>query len=319
VLNKSKYKFPYFSFLLIFVVSCGFEKKNESTGHSFKEILTPNILVKNVTRKSSSLPILSVIEPHNFIQNNLISFGFKSTKPGKISYSGSCISSTRNAIKGDHHIRFVAMVEGAYDDCSIQVTDSDGNKSEPLNVPTFSVDFTAPELTQIGDFKIEGRNLKLELISSESGNLVYSGNCNGDLMYVNEGKSKITILFPGDGQFSDCELYLADAVGNVSEPLSLGAIRIDTTPPALTEINPVPEKIQTDRPSYSFKTSKSGILSFSGKCKGNVDKAVAGINHIAFLANEPGIYNDCSLTLTDSAKNKSLPLKISPFEVLGNS
>ncbi|MDP7464350.1 MAG: hypothetical protein QF614_07660 [SAR324 cluster bacterium] len=76
--------------------------------------------------------------------------------------------------------------------------------------------------------------------------------------------------------------------------------------------------INTNRPSYSFKTSKSGTLNFSGKCKGNVDRAVAGVNHIALLTNEPGAYDDCSLTLTDSSNNQSQPLKITPFEVLGN-
>ena len=111
---------------------------------------------------------------------------------------------------------------------------------------------------------------------------------------------------------------MLDPSGNTSEPLPLGTVRIDATPPVLTEIKPVPEKISTDRPSYSFKTSKSGTLNFSGKCRGNVDKAVAGINHISLLTAEPGDYNDCKMTITDSSNNKSRPLKISPFVVVGN-
>jgi len=75
--------------------------------------------------------------------------------------------------------------------------------------------------------------------------------------------------------------------------------------------------IHTNRPNYSFKTSKSGTLRFSGKCRGNVDKAVVGINHIALLTAEPGSYDDCTLTLTDSSNNRSQPLKISPFVVVG--
>ena len=50
---------------------------------------------------------------------------------------------------------------------------------------------------------------------------------------------------------------------------------------------------------------------------GNVDKAVVGINHIALLTSEPGAYNDCTLTLTDSSNNQSQPLKISSFVVVG--
>ena len=48
---------------------------------------------------------------------------------------------------------------------------------------------------------------------------------------------------------------------------------------------------------------------------GNVDKAVVGINHIALLTAEPGSYDDCTMTLTDSSNNISQPLKISSFEV----
>jgi hypothetical protein len=177
------------------------------------------------------------------------------------------------------------------------------------------VDFTLPELSRVGDFRVQGRNVKMEIKASEEGNLVFSGNCSGDLQHVNQGKSEVTVSFPGDGQYSDCELNLSDASGNISEPLSLGTVRIDATPPVLAEIKPVPEKIQTDRPSYSFKTSKSGTLNFNGKCRGNVDKAVVGINHIALLTAEPGSYDDCTMTLTDSSNNISQPLKISSFEV----
>jgi len=110
---------------------------------------------------------------------------------------------------------------------------------------------------------------------------------------------------------------LSDASGNTSEPLPLGTVRIDAAPPVLAEIKPVPKMILTNRPSYSFKTSKSGTLRFSGKCRGNVDKAVVGINHIALLTAEPGVYDDCKMTLTDSSNNQSQPLKISPFVVVG--
>ena len=86
---------------------------------------------------------------------------------------------------------------------------------------------------------------------------------------------------------------------------------------SFAELKPVAKKIHTNRPSYSFKTSKSGRLNFNGKCRGNVDKAVVGINHIALLTAEPGDYDDCTMTLTDSSNNRSQPLKISPFVVVG--
>ena len=145
----------------------------------------------------------------------------------------------------------------------------------------------------------------------------YNGNCTGNLQQIKKGISEVLVSFPSDGQFSDCELNLLDPSGNISEPLKLGKVKIDATSPVLEEINPVPEKISKDRPNYSFKTSESGTLNFSGKCRGNVDKAVAGINHISLLISEPGNYNDCKMTITDSSNNKSRTLKISPFVVVG--
>ncbi len=287
-------------FTILLIMGCGRGPGSDSTSNEYlKAISTISSSVINAL-KGTKIPILNHIKSPSLQENNLVSYGFRSS-----SYSGSCFSSTRNAIEGDHHILFVTMVEGKYDNCAIQVTDSEGNMSEPLQVPSFRVDFTAPELSQIGEFRVQSRNVEIGIKASEAGSLVYSG------------KSDVMISFPGDGQYSDCELMLIDASGNKSQPLPLGTVLIDATPPVLAEIKPVAKKIHTNRPSYSFKTSKSGTLNFNGKCKGNVDKAVVGINHIALLTAEPGNYDDCSITLTDSSNNQSKPLKISPFVVVG--
>jgi hypothetical protein len=313
------YFLRYVSIALIAFVcaSCGSETNKETVAEVPKITKTSFQASPATIKEVISPPTLSLIDSQALNENNLVSFGFRSSKAGTISYSGNCFGSTRNAIKGDHHILFVTMVEGKYDDCAIQVTDLEGKTSDPLQVPSFRVDFTLPQLTKVGEFRVQGRNVEMEIKASEEGNLVFSGNCSGDLQHMKQGKSEVSISFSGDGQYSDCELTLRDASGNTSEPLSLGTVRIDATPPVLAEIKPVPEKIQANRPSYSFKTSKSGTLNFSGKCRGNVDKAVVGINHIALMTAEPGVYNDCTLTLTDSSNNQSQPLKISSFVVVG--
>jgi len=287
------------------MMACGRGPENDSTSNDFFKKIS--------FLKGTTTPILNHIKSPTLQEKNVIYFGFSSSKAGTISYSGNCFGSAKKAIKGDHHILLGVMVEGDYDDCALQVTDSEGNTSKPLQVPTFKVDFSAPELSQVGDYRVQGRNVEMEIKASETGNLVYSGNCSGDLQHMNRGKSELTIRFPGDGQYSDCKLKLSDSSGNTSEPLPLGTVRIDATPPVLAEIKPVPKMIDTNRPNYSFKTSKSGTLRFSGKCRGNVDKAVVGINHIALLTAQPGYYDDCTMTLTDSSKNQSQPLNISPF------
>jgi len=311
-----------FSILVIYAISlmtsCGRMPENGSGGSEYLDAIgsISNSIINKL--KGTSPPILYQTKSPSVQEDNLVSYGFSSSKAGSIIYSGGCYGTTKNAIKGDHHILFITMVEGSYENCSIKVTDSEGNTSEPLHVPPFMIDFSAPELSKVGDIRVQGRHVKIELQASESGKLSFNGNCSGDLQQIKKGISEVSVSFPGDGQFTDCELRLLDPSGNKSVPLTLGTVRIDATPPVLTEINPVPEKISTDRPSYTFKTSKSGTLSFSGKCMGNVDRAVTGINHISLLAAEPGDYNDCEMTITDSSNNKSRPLKISPFVVLGD-
>ena len=304
-------------YTIFLMMSCGRGPENDSKSNEYlKEISSISSSVIN-TLKGTEIPILNHIKSPSLQENNLVSYGFRSSKAGTISYSGGCFSSTRNAIKGAHYILFVTMVEGSYDNCAIQVTDSEGNMSEPLQVPSFRVDLSAPELSQVGDFKVQGRNVEIEIKASETGSLVYSGNCSGDLQHMKQGKSEVSISFPSDGLYRGCQLKLSDASGNTSEPLPLGTVRIDATPPVLAEIKSVPKMIHTNRPSYSFKTSKSGTLRFSGRCRGNVDKAVVGINHIALLTGEPGVYDDCKMTLTDSSNDQSQPLTISPFMVVG--
>jgi len=285
-------------YTIFLMMACGRGPENDSTSNEFLNTISSlsSSIINNL--KGTATPILNRIKSPSLQENNLVSFGFRSSKAGTISYSGNC----------DHHILLGVMVEGNYDNCAIQVTDSEGNTSEPLQVPSFRVDFSAPELSQVGDFKVQGRNVEMEIKASETGSLVYTGNCSGDMQHMNQGKSEVSISFPGDGQYSDCELTLIDSSGNTSEPLLLGTVRIDATPPVLAEIKPVPKMIHTNRPSY---------LRFSGKCRGNVDKAFAGINHIALLTAEPGVYDDCTMTLIDSSKNQSQPLKISPFVVVG--
>ena len=160
---KNLLKFNLISLLVfttLFIISCGRAKEDESKSNDYlKAISSISSSVINKL-KGTEIPILNHIKSPSLQENNLVSYGFRSSKAGTISYSGGCFSSTRNAIKGAHHILFVTMVEGSYDNCAIEVTDTEGNKSEPLRIPSFKVDFSPPELSQIGEFKVQGRNVR---------------------------------------------------------------------------------------------------------------------------------------------------------------
>ena len=129
-------------FAIFLIVSCGRIPEDGSGGSEYLNAIgsISNSIINKL--KGTSPPILYQTKPPSVQEDNLVSYGFSSSKAGKISYSGGCFGSTRNAIKGDHHILFITMVEGNYENCSIKVTDTEGNTSEPLHVPPFKLDFT---------------------------------------------------------------------------------------------------------------------------------------------------------------------------------
>ena len=193
-------------YAIFLMVSCGRGPENGSASNEYLKAIS-SISTSIINKlKGTSIPILYQTKPPSVQEDNLVSYGFSSSKAGTIIYSGGCFGSTRNAIKGDHHILFITMVEGNYENCSIKVTDSEGNTSEPLHVPPFKLDFTAPELSKVGDFQVQGRNIKIEIKASELGKLSYNGNCSGNLQQIKKGISEVSVSFPGDGHFSDCEL-----------------------------------------------------------------------------------------------------------------
>jgi len=76
-------------------------------------------------------------------------YTFASTKAGTITYGGSCSSGITSAVSGNNTITLNALSDGTYSNCTIKVTDSDGNVSNTLTIPTFIVVTTSYYATAI--------------------------------------------------------------------------------------------------------------------------------------------------------------------------
>lgn len=98
--------------------------------YEFQDIISP--FLAQVTTVSS---------PTN---DNTPSYVFNSDEAGTISYGGDCSSSTINAVVGDNTITFNALSDGAHSNCTVTVTDMNGNPSNILDVTAFTVDTAAP-------------------------------------------------------------------------------------------------------------------------------------------------------------------------------
>ena len=128
--------FLIFLFILT-IISCG-EDKEESTTDTTAPVIAEVTAVTTPTNDSTP------------------NYTFSSDEAGTITYGGSCSSSTTSATSGNNTITFLTLSDGTYSDCTIIVTDSDGNASNTLAVTTFTVSTTS----QMGG-AIQGTELSL--------------------------------------------------------------------------------------------------------------------------------------------------------------
>jgi hypothetical protein len=89
----------------------------------------------------------------------------------------------------------------------------------------------------------------------------------------------------------------------------------DKTAPTLTEVSPITTPSHDNTPSYTFHSTEAGTISYGGSCNANTTTATEGDNSITFNQLVDGIYDNCTITVTDTASNTSTPLALSDFEV----
>ncbi len=138
-----------------------------------------------VNSADTTAPVLSEVSAvASTTSDNTPSYTFSSTEAGTISYGGSCRSSRTTATAGNNTITFNRLANGTYSDCTITVTDSSGNASQPLTVSTFTVsadnsDHDAPALSNgypSGDLPADTSQVTLRVRTNENADCRYSMN-----------------------------------------------------------------------------------------------------------------------------------------------
>ena len=162
-------------------------------------------------------------------------YTFRSTKAGIITYGGSCDSATIIANIGDNTIVFYALSDGYYDDCTIKVTDSEGNESNTLTIPTFTVDTTVPVTTAP---VISGISTGVYTTSQI---FTVSGESGATIEYSLDGGSTWTaytaeVTLTSDGSYT-ITARQSDVAGNVSANATSITVVIDTTAPTITSFS----------------------------------------------------------------------------------
>jgi len=86
-------------------------------------------------------------------------------------------------------------------------------------------------------------------------------------------------------------------------------------PPMVKEITAVTTPTKDNTPSYTFKSSKAGTITYGGSCSSDNTSATTDNNTITFTTLSDATYSNCSLYVISSTGVKSKTLLVTSFKV----
>ncbi len=175
-------------------------------------LLTSCIKREDDVGTAASAPIIAevtaVATPTN---DSTPDYTFSSTEAGTITYGGSCSSSTTIAITGNNTITLDTLSDGTYSDCTITVTDSEGNISSTHTITSFNVVIPPilSEVTPVITPTID-TTPNYTFSSSKAGTITYGGPCSSSTTVAIAGNNTITLNALAAGTYDNCTITVTD-------------------------------------------------------------------------------------------------------------
>ncbi len=254
--------------------------------------------------------------------DNTSSYTFYSTLGGTIDYGGSCTSNDNTTV-GDNNttITFNALADNTYSDCTLRVTSTNGVVSDNLSVSSFTIDTTAPSLSQVTAIPhpTNDNSPDYTFYSNEAGDITYGGTCGSNSYKPTTSSATAdnnTVTFRNlvhNTTYSDCKISVTDNASNTSDNLSVNSFTIDTVIPTLSQVTAVPTPDNDSTPDYTFSSSEAGTITYAGDCSSTDNTSIDGNNEITFNALLDGTHSNCKIKVTDNATNESSYLDVATF------
>ena len=260
------------------------------------------------------------------------------TEAGTLSIGGSCGSASEGAISSGSNIitltqadNSTALAAGTYADCTATVTDTAGNTSSALTFTGFTIDLTAPTVTEVTAVTTPANDSSpnVTISTTEAGTLSVGGSCgSASEGAIGTGNTTITLTQTDNstalaaGSYADCTITVTDASGNANSPVTLTSFTVDLTAPTVAEITAVVSPGNDPTPDVTFSSSEAGALAVGGSCGSASEGAIsAGNTTIALTQSDnstaltAGSYADCTLTITDASGNANSPITLTSFTI----
>ena len=188
VLLRNEVKYLYIIFTILLLTSC-LSRKDDIDAASTAPIIKEVAAIASITNDSTP------------------DYIFSSTVAGTITYGGSCSSSTTTAVAGNNTITINTLSEGTYSDCTITVTDSNGNVSSSHTITSFTVVITPfiEEVTAVITPTIDNTP-NYTFSSTKAGTITYGGSCSSITTTAVVGNNTITFNALANGTYDDCTI-----------------------------------------------------------------------------------------------------------------
>jgi hypothetical protein len=89
----------------------------------------------------------------------------------------------------------------------------------------------------------------------------------------------------------------------------------DFTAPIVAEETAVTSLTNDSTPSYTFSSTETGTITYGGSCSSSITAATSGNNSIDLSTLSDGTYDNCTVTVTDSAGNAGNTIKLTSFTI----
>ena len=188
VLLRNEVKYLYIIFSILLLTSC-LSRKDDIDTASTAPIIKEVAAIASITNDSTP------------------DYIFSSTVAGTITYGGSCSSITTTAVAGNNTITINTLSEGTYSDCTITVTDSNGNVSSSHTITSFTVVITPfiEEVTAVITPTIDNTP-NYTFSSTKAGTITYGGSCSSSTTTAVVGNNTITFNALANGTYDDCTI-----------------------------------------------------------------------------------------------------------------
>jgi len=266
---------------------------------------------------AASVPVISeVTAAASPTSVNTPNYIFSSSEAGTITYGGSCSSSTTSAAVDNNKITFNVLADGIYSNCTISVTDSASNTSNILSVSSFTVDATAPTLSEVKEVSTSTSDdtSSYTFSSTEAGTITYGGSCTSSTTSASAANNTITFNALADGTYSNCTIIVTDSVGNSSNFLTITSftVAIQST---IEEVTAILTPNNDSTPNYTFSSTEAGTITYGGSCSSSDTTVISGNNTITLNALADGTYSNCTITVTNTEGEAGDPITITSFVV----